>query len=253
MKLNFSNVPVLLLITLLASSCGSYKQNIMFKTSDNTVFKQQAEEAQRNYVIQANDYLKLAVYTNDGERIIDPDLELIKEMSVQSMNMRPDPNYLVDVNGVAKFPMVGELKVEGLTIRQAEAILQKEYTKFYTKPFVTLQYTNKRVVVLGNTGGLVVPLTNENVTLVEILALSKSIDNNAKANNIRILRNNDFFVADLTTLEGYRKANMIMQHGDIVYVEPVRRPLSEAVRDYGPLLSLGLSVTTLIVVILGTK
>lgn len=238
---------------LLASSCGSYKQNIMFKTTDNTVLKQQAEEAQHNYVIQVNDYLKLAVYTNDGERIIDPDLELIKDMPAQTMNMRPDPNYLVDVKGVVKFPKIQELKLEGLTIRQAEAILQKEYEKFYTKPFVTLQYTNKRVVVLGNTGGLVIPLTNENITLVEVLALSKAIDNNAKANNIRVMRNNDFFVADLTTLEGYQKANMIMQHGDIVYVEPIRRPLSEAVRDYGPLLSLGLSITTLIVVIMGTK
>ncbi len=249
----YSYLFIMLLAGSIFSSCGSYRQNIMFKVPQQGEIQKQAEATERNYVIQVNDYLKLAVYTNEGERIIDPDLELIKGMSVQGMNLRPNPDYLVDVHGVVKFPQVGELNVKGLTIRQAEAILQKEYENFYTDPFVVLQYTNKRVVVLGNSGGLVVPLTNENVTLAEILALSKSIDNNAKANNIRVLRNNDFFVADLTTLEGYQKSNMIMQHGDIVYVEPIRRPLSEAVRDYGPILSLGLSVTTLLVVILGTK
>lgn len=244
-------IPILL--TGILSSCGSYRQNIMFKVPQQEGIQKQAEETQRNYVLQINDFVKLAVYTNNGERIIDPDLELIKEMSVQGASMRPDPNYLVDVNGIVKFPMVGELKVEGLTIRQTESILQKEYAKFYTNPFVTLTYTNKRVVVLGTPGGVVVPLVNENTRLTEILALSKGIDNNAKAHNIRVLRGNDFFVADLSTFEGYQKSNMIMQHGDIVYIEPIRRPLSEAARDYGPILSLGLSVTTLIVVILGTK
>jgi polysaccharide biosynthesis/export protein len=233
------------------ASCGSYKQNIMFKTPDQASLKQQAEVTQKNYVIQKDDYLKLAVYTSGGERIIDPDLKLVKDMPVQSGFVRPDPNFLVDVNGVAKFPMIGELKVEGLTIRQAEEILQKEYSRFYKEPFVTLQYMNKRVIVLGGQIGKVIPLINENVTLVEILALASSVDNNAKVHNIRVMRGDQFFLVDFSTLQGYQKSNMVMQHGDVVYVEPVRRPLSEAARDYGPLLSLGVSITTLIVVLVG--
>jgi polysaccharide export outer membrane protein len=140
--------------------------------------------------------------------------------------------------------------MEGLTIRQAEAILQKEYAKFYTDPFVTLEYINKRVIVLG-TYSKVVPLVNENITLAEILALSETVDITAKAQNIRVLRGDDFFMADFSTLEGYQKTNMIMQHGDIVYVEPVRRPVSEATRDYAPVFSLVISITTLIIVLVG--
>lgn len=234
----------------MAASCGSYKQNIMFKVPEQATVKQQAEEAQRNYVVQVNDYLKLAVYTNKGERIIDPDLELYKDMPAQTGMMKPDPNYLVDVNGVVKFPKIDEIKLSGLTIRQAEEVLQKEFAKFYTDPFVTLQYINKRVILLGSPGGAVVPLVNENMTLVEVLAMGKGVDNNAKANNIRILRGDEFFVADFSTIDGYRKGNMIMQHGDIVYVEPIRRPVSEAVRDYGPLFSLALSISTLVIVLI---
>jgi polysaccharide biosynthesis/export protein len=233
------------------ASCGSYKQNIMFKVPEGTAMKQLAESAEKNYVIQKNDYLKLAVYTSGGERIIDPDLKLMKDMPLQNGVTRPDPNFLVDENGIVKFPMIGELKIDGLTIRKAEEMLQKEYAKFYKEPFVTLQYTNKRVVVLGGITGKVIPLVNENVTLVEVLALASSVDYNAKVQNIRVLRGDDFFVADLSTIEGYKKSNMVMQHGDIVYVEPVRRPLSEAARDYGPILSLGVSITTLIIVLVG--
>jgi len=234
----------------MTASCGSYRQNIMFKVPQQASVKQQAEEVQRNYMIQANDYLKLAVYTNNGERIIDPDLELYKDMPVQTGLLKPDPNYLVDINGVVKFPKIGEIKLLGLTIRQAEEVLQKEYAKSYTDPFVTLQYINKRVILLGSPGGAVIPLVNENMTLIEVLAMGKGVDNNAKANNIRILRGDEFFIADLSTIDGYRKSNMIMQHGDIVYVEPIRRPVSEAFRDYGPIMSLAVSLSTLVIVLI---
>jgi polysaccharide export outer membrane protein len=56
-------------------------------------------------------------------------------------------------------------------------------------------------------------------------------------------------MVDFSTIDGYLKGNMIMEPGDIVYVEPVRKPLSEAMRDYGPLLSVVISVLTLIIVI----
>jgi polysaccharide export outer membrane protein len=249
LKGNFCTTIAFIAMWILAS-CG-YKQNIMFKVPENVAIKQQVAETERNYIVQKNDYLKVYVYTNNGERIIDPDLKLLKDMPVQNTETRPDPDFLVNINGIAKFPMIGEIKVEGLTIRKAEELLQKEYAKFYTDPFVTLLYTNKRVTVLGGTGGKIIPLVNENVTLVEILALAGGVDNLSKAHNMRVIRGEEFFVADFSTIEGYQKTNMIMQHGDIVYVEPVRRPVSEAARDYGPILSLSISITTLIVVLIG--
>jgi polysaccharide export outer membrane protein len=147
--------------------------------------------------------------------------------------------------------MIGEIKLEGLTIRKAEQVLQEEYKKFYKEPYVILEFTNKRVIVLGGQKiGSVVPLANENMSLVEVIALAEGVDNFSMAHNIRILRGNDVFVADLSTIEGYLKGNMIMENGDVVYIEPVRRPASEAARDYAPLFSLAISITTLIVVLL---
>ena len=114
-----------------------------------------------------------------------------------------------------------------------------------------LQYTNKRVIVLGAPGGQVIPLTNENIRLVEVLALAKGFNNDAKSHNIRVLRGDQVFVADLSTFDGYVKNNIPIQPGDIVYVEPIRKPLTEGLRDYGPILSIITTLTTLIVVIFG--
>lgn len=222
----------------------------MFKLDDATVVEKQVQSAEKNYIVQKNDLLQLQVYTNNGERLIDPDRQLTREVGGQQMTSREEPAYLVDQAGVAKFPMVGEVKIEGLRIREAEEILQKEYSKYYQGSFVMLKYTNKRVTVLGAPGGQVIPLTNENTRLVEVLALAKGVNNDGKAQNIRVLRQDKVFLVDLSTFDGYVKNNMVIEPGDVVYIEPVRRPFFEGVRDYGVLISLATSVSTLVLVII---
>lgn len=230
-------------------ACGSYNQNVMFRLPEGEALQQVAERTEKSYVVQKNDQLQVDVYTNNGERIIDPDLRLAETVTTQSLNTRPVVTYQVDPNGVVKLPMIGEIQVEGLTIRALEEILQKEYAKYYASPLAVVKYLNKRVIVLGAPGGQVIPLLNENMELAEVLALAKGIDVNGKAHNMRVVRGDQVYLVDFSTIEGFRKGNLIMEPGDIVYVEPVRKPVSEAVRDYGPLLSILASIVTLIVVV----
>jgi polysaccharide biosynthesis/export protein len=63
------------------------------------------------------------------------------------------------------------------------------------------------------------------------------------------LRGDDVFVADFSTIEGYRKGNIIVQPGDIIYIEPVRKSFIEGVREYGPILTLITTLVTLTLVI----
>lgn len=245
----------LFFLTLFLGGCASYKQNIMLRTPEDFKSAQVTREilqAERNYVIQKNDYLKLEVFTNKGERIIDPNPEVSKQ-NATSDSGRPQPVYLVDLNGMVKFPVVGELKLEAMTLRQAEAILQAEYNKYFEDCFTVLTFQNKRVIMLGAVGGQVIPLNNQNVSLAEVLALSKGIANDAKATNIRLVRGEQIFLIDFSTVAGFQAGNMIVAPGDIIYVEPIRRPLAEGLRDYGTLLSLFISTLSLILVVRSLK
>jgi polysaccharide export outer membrane protein len=222
----------------------------MFKIPRNFSLQQQIDNAERNYIIQKNDLLSLEVYTNKGERIVDPNSETLKESSSSATSSEKNKIvYLVDVSSKIKFPLIGEIQLETLTIKQAEELLQKEFSKYYEEPYVVLQFTNKRATVLGATGGLLVPLVNENVRLTEVLALARGIPQTGKAKNIRVLRGDKIFVADLSTIDGYLKNNMIIEPGDVIYVEPVQRVVSEAIKEYGPVFTILTSITTLILVL----
>lgn len=221
----------------------------MFKPSPGSSLVLSAAQAEKNYTIQKNDLLELEVYTNKGEAIVDPSMDASAPQT-GSTDIETNPRrYLVDQSGVVKFPGIASIKLEGLTIRQAEEILEKEYNVPFVDSFVMLKFANKRVIVLGSPGGQVIPLTNESTRLTEILALAKGISNEGKAHNIRVIRGEEMMIADLSTFEGYRKNDIVMVSGDIVYVEPIRRPLSEGLREYGTFISLLTSVGTLIFVI----
>ncbi len=224
----------------------------MFQVSGSDLGKEVAA-AESAYTIRTNDLLTIRVYTNSGERLVDPDYELMKDTPAQADvgSLKPDYAYLVSPTGEVKLPMIGNIKLEGLTIRGAEDVLQQAFSQFYEKPFVVVQSKNNRIIVLGAPGGQVIPLENQNTTLAEALALAKGIGDDANASNIRVLRGNDVIVADFSTVDGYRRHNVVLQPGDIVYVEPVRRPAAETIRDYAPLLTILTSLTTLIVVLVG--
>jgi len=237
---------------LFLMSCASYKQNIMFKSTEGVEperVKKEVSSVEKNYRIQKNDLLSLELYSNQGERLIDPNPELSQKNGVVQESDQKEPTYLVDLKGIVRFPMIGEINLENMTLRQAEEILQKEYAKFFKEPFVLLSYTNKRVVLLGAVGGQVIPLTNENMNLLEVLALAKGITNDSKAQNIKVIRGETVFEIDLSTIQGFREGNMLVDPGDVIYVEPVRRPFSEALRDYSGALSLLISLTTLVIVL----
>ncbi|OUJ75112.1 polysaccharide biosynthesis/export family protein [Hymenobacter crusticola] len=259
---------------LLASSCAKsiyYRQNILLRTTggsaiDTTKLRDVVNRAERNYIIQPNDYLQVQVFTNNGERILDPNGELQfgsqagqnansnRTISRTSGTNSTGSQFLVQVDGYVRLPMVDRVKVTGLTLLEADSLLEARYNEFYKGSFVDTRVTNNRVVVLGTLGGRVIPLENDNVNLLEVLALAGGIDGGAgssarsggKANNIRLIRgdlkNPQVQIIDLTTIEGMRRANLQVEPNDVVYIEPIRRPFFEALNDINPILSL---VTTL--------
>ncbi|WP_216690532.1 polysaccharide biosynthesis/export family protein [Hymenobacter siberiensis] len=285
-------LPTLLLFSSCVST-RYYNQRTMFRLTDSqgrqldsTKLRLAVNRTARNYLIQPNDFLEVRVNTNKGERILDPNGELqfgqpSGALPSRSTGAAASPSsgggnaraaggqratgqtagsatagseFLVQADGTVVLPLVNRVKVSGLSLLQADSILQIRYNEFYKESFVTTRVTNNRVFMLGATGGQVITLANDNMNLIEVLALAGGIDGGGgggggggfyryggKASNIRIIRgdlkNPRIQQVDLTTLEGMRRANLQMEPNDIVYVEPVHRPVLETLADAAPIIS----------------
>lgn len=240
-------------VMTLLSSCRVYRQNIMFQVEDSSLIEI-VEVAEKSYLIQPGDQLHVEVYTNGGELIVDPNYQLRQELGAGMMNKTIEkPVYTVQPSGKVKFPMIDTLTIVGKSKFQLDSILSQVYSQYYIDAFAIAKLVNRRVIVLGATGGKVIPLENENMNLLEVLALSGGLENTAKAYNIRLIRgdlnNPQVEVIDLSTIEGMKQATLKIQPNDIVYVEPVRKVVSEGIRDVAPVISLLTSLVTLLILI----
>ena len=244
------NIFVIFILPLLLS-CKVYKQDIMFRLDERTPDLAAAvQSVEKNYVIQVDDILTIDIFTNDGERIIDPNFEFQMQGQIQNNGFF---NYLVQQDGNVKVPIVGKVKLDSLTIDEAERELEKAFDEFYKGSFARVNYNNKRVVVLGANGGQIVPLANENMSLLEIVAISGGIDFGARAHNIRILRGDlldpEVYVVNLNTVEGMTQSIIPIEPGDVIYIEPWRRTFFEGLRDITPVLSATTSLIAFVLLI----
>ncbi|MBC8111287.1 MAG: polysaccharide biosynthesis/export family protein [Verrucomicrobia bacterium] len=225
----------------------------MFQTKDYPLAKLNLElaKAERNYKIKPNDFLEIDLYANKGERAIDFNIPK-PEANIPTTNRSAfTPRYLIQANGKVDLPLIGEVFLEGYTLHQADSALQKAYMPYYAEPFVVTRFSNKRVTVLGAINQ-VVPLNNQNMTVMEVLALSGGISNSTRVRNIRLLRgdlnkNPEVYVIDLSTVQGMKASQLQVQENDIVYVEPLRRPFIESLGDASPIISIISSIVGVLI------
>src|SRR5574344_229790 len=137
--------------------------------------------------------------------------------------------YLVDNNGNIKFPIVGEVHVQGLTKNQCEDLITekiKPYLSATEKPIVTVRMASYRVTVIGEVGGSrVVPVTTEKMSVLEALATAGDLTIYGRRNNILLIRE------DATGQKTAHRLNLndasilsspyyYVQQNDVIYVQP---------------------------------
>ena len=264
------------ILLLAATSCRIYNQNILFRSNGDLISDQllaKKMEVESNYLVAPNDRLAFRVYSNAGEEIKwIPALDGIMMMNNQQGGGAVQPqmmnnptlqqqnanfnSFLVQDNGKVYLPIVGEVEVASLKLRQIDSLLAlpEYFGKVYKGCFVRSQFANNRVIVLKGESGTVLPIQNENMTVIEAIAASGGVPNNVRAKNIRLIRGDlqapNVYVIDLSTVEGLRRVNLRIQPNDIIYMEPVRKTALESLNDIAPFLGVITSVATLITTII---
>jgi len=232
-------------LLLLGTGC-TVNKNIMFRTPTDYVFDQLPDSSSTTFEIQPNDNLQFRLFANGGFKMIDlVSSEAGDARAVQRMTF----TYPVEYDGQVKLPIIGRTQIGGLTLRQAELMLEEKYVEFYKEPFVQLAVMNRRVVVFNGGGGTakVVPMENNNATLLEVLGLAGGMDDRGNAHKVKVFRKTQtggrlVFEFDLSDIDGLKYADMVMQGDDVVYVQPNPEIARELLQDIAPVIGLLTSV-----------
>ncbi len=244
---------LLIFVSFLASSCQVLFPNYLLREDRKYSYTELVDTAANAQTLMPGDIITFQLGTREGYGFIDV-FERVGISGGQNQGQNVRISYPVRPDGIADFPLVGELNVLGMTRIQLQELLEEKYSVVYKNPFILLTVTNRRAFVfIGRGNAQVINLPTENTTLIEVIALAGGLSADAKAHKVRVIRGNYenpmIKRINLATISGLKDADMVIQPYDLIVVEPTTQLAPELLRQITPVLTLVTTLTTIILLV----
>lgn len=225
MKTNIIYIVLISIFTMIISSCNTHKKLVYFQEGVLS------SEQNANYtpVFKTDDLLSIIVSGDDLETTIP--FNLAPSGSPQALNSGYSTGniertgYLIDNIGNIQMPIIGEIKLSGLTRSEANILITEKLKQYLTNPIVNIQVLNFKISVLGDVkrpGTYKIP--NERITLLEAIGLSGDLNITGNRKNVLVIRDvngiKEEFRIDITSNDIFNSKAYYLEQNDVVYVEP---------------------------------
>jgi polysaccharide export outer membrane protein len=215
-------LPLLLTIIIAISACSGRRNLVYFSDLDLKSDKWKNITDNGEPVILKNDVLSISVNTSSSES----NMIFASAQSAEMVNgVYEKQGYRVNGEGNIKFPFLGEVTLEGLTLSQAQDQLERQLINYAKHPIVNMKFMNFRVTVIGEVNHpstFLVP--NEKINLLEALGLAGDMTAYGKRENVLLIRevNNVRTMTriNLNSQDVLNSPYFYLKQNDVIYVEP---------------------------------
>lgn len=253
---------IVIAFAMLLASCSAPKQVAYFQdvSGKDTLI---ANEILQPLKVQPGEKLLIVVHSSVPELAATFNLPVVGyRLGTSNTNQNYNSSYAtmsytVSPEGTIDFPVLGEIKVEGMTRNEvAEYIKHRLVSENHcTDAIVNVELSNAYVNVLGevNRPGRY-ELAQDNVTVLDVLSQASDLNVLGLRRNVMVIRKTSdgtqVYNLDLTNMRQLLSSPAyMMQQGDLVYVEPNKVRKRQATVNGNNLLntSFWISIASLIV------
>lgn len=209
----------LMVFPLMIVGCTSYKK-VPYLQNPEVVNSSLDTLPLYDAKIMPKDLLTITVNTTD------PQAAAPFNLTIQDSQTGIEP-YLVNNEGTIDFPVIGQLKVSGLTKDEAEALIRQQLRPYLKEvPIVTVRMANYKFSVLGEVNGPgTFTVSNEKVNILEALAMAGDMTIYGLRDNVKLIREdehgkNEIIHLNLNDAELIMSPYYYLKQNDILYVTP---------------------------------
>lgn len=249
-------VIVCLIAIFIFASCQSYKK-VPYLQDVEVVEQAVQQENLYDAKIMPKDLLTIVVSCTSPELAAPFNLTVASpaNIGVRNVNTTTQPvlqTYLVDNEGMIDFPVLGKLKLGGLTKNEAEQLIVEKLKPYIKEiPIVTVRMVNYKISVIGEVARPgTFTISNEKVNLLEALAMAGDMTVWGLRDNVKLIREDaegkqQIITLDLNKAETILSPYYWLQQNDIIYVTPNKAKARNS--DIGNSTSLWFSATSILV------
>jgi polysaccharide export outer membrane protein len=246
---------ITLFLILLLFSCASRKDLVYYQGIDG--ISNQEKSSSYEIKLQPDDLLMIIVSAEDPEIAMPFNLNSVSVQNPGNLDVAIGQQtmqlYLVDASGSIEFPVLGKLKVGGLSRSEVLQMLQQKIGVYIKNPIINLRIMNFKVSVQGevNAPGTYT-VDSERITLIEALSKAKDLTIYGKRDNILIIREIDgiksYRRVDITKADFINSPFYYLAQNDVVYVEPNKTKINGAA--IGPNTGVIISITSILITLI---
>ena len=216
---------------LLLASCNSYKK-VAYLQDAHIMDTLQGSSSMYDVKIMPKDLLTITVNTADPEAEVADFFNLTVQSphnTNRSASLSQQPvlqQYLVSNDGTIEFPVLGRLKVSGLTKGEVETLIREKLAVYLQNPIVTVRMSNYKISVLGEVDHPGIFTVNyEKINVFEALALAGDLTIWGMRENVKLIRENASGQSEVINLN-LNKTDIVtspyyyLRQNDILYVTP---------------------------------
>lgn len=239
-------IAILVNVIALMTGCVPQKEVVYFQ---GTIPALTQSDSFRLQIVEG-DILSINVFTTHTEAY--PYLSAPADRPASDTRSIYERGYIVRDSGIVTLPLVGNINLNGLSLKDASKKIEREFKNYFDDPIVTVKKLNFKVTVLGevNKPGLYTVM-NERATLPEILGMAGDLTQLADRTNLRLIRSENGaasdFTIDLTNGNSLTAEVYYVHPDDVIYVSPTRK---RALQNTSPSIIVFTSILTTVAVLI---
>ena len=231
---------VMLGAVLWLSSCATVKDIAYFQ--NKVVDHPEQIDKQAGIVIQPKDQISIVVSSRNPELVAMFNLPMVTYQAGASTTSSSSSQrllgYIVDNDGQIDFPVLGVLKVAGLTRWELAEMIKKELLdqKLLSDAVVTVQFMNFKVSAIGevnNPGTFVID--GDRLTLLQAISMAGDLTIYGERNNVSVIRERNgervIYEVSLCDVDLFKSPAYHLQQNDVIYVQPNRHKSRQSTVD----------------------
>ena len=243
-------------------SCQTSKQLPYFKDLPETVPVNKISTSPYEPLrLQANDEVQITISSPSAEASHFFNLIAISSPASGGASSLSSPSqgsvnlYHVSFNGSITMPVLGDIRVAGLTTEQVKADIMERLKEYLKEAVVTVTLTNFKVTVIGEVNRpVVIPVNGQTINVLEAVGASGDMTVFGIRKNVKIIRKLPDGSTEVAILD-FNKSNVMqspyfqLKQNDIVYIQPNKSKGIQGTRSniWIPIITTLISVAAIII------
>jgi polysaccharide export outer membrane protein len=209
-------------LVLFVIGCSNQRNLVYFSNLSATTQTYSAVMVDTEPRILVNDILRISVNSTSPESNL---LFAAMPANIGANGIYEKEGYRVNSNGYINFPVLGQLKLQGLTLDEAQRIIEKQLVGILKNSIVNISYQNFKVTVIGEVNHpSTFTVNDERINLLEALGMAGDLTPYGKRENVLLIRENEgkrtMARVNLNDKDVLNSPYFYLKQNDVIYIEP---------------------------------